>query len=77
MVQTYYSSVPNRRVRRNKRAGGKILVVVVGLFSSFFRHNLHTFCIRCIIVQVILIFETVKVIVKFILTCLLSYLSQI
>ena len=25
MVQTYYSSVPNRRVGRNKRAGGKIL----------------------------------------------------
>ena len=32
---------------------------------------------KSIIVQVILIFETVKVIVKFILTCLLSYLSQI
>ena len=32
---------------------------------------------KSIIVQVILIFETVKVIFKFILACLLSYLSQI
>ena len=32
---------------------------------------------KSIIVQVILIFETVKVIVKFILTCLLGYLLQI
>ena len=32
---------------------------------------------KSIIVQVILIFETEKVIVKFILTFLLSYLSQI
>ena len=32
---------------------------------------------KSMVVQVILIFETVKVIVKFILTCLLSYLSQI
>ena len=32
---------------------------------------------KSIILQVILIFETEKVIVNFILTCLLSYLSQI
>ena len=32
---------------------------------------------KSIIVQVILIFETEIVIVKFILTCLLSYLSKI
>ena len=65
-----YSSVPNRRVGRNKRAGGKI-------FWKINKCAGWTFSGKTIIVQVILIFETEKMIVKFILTFLLSYLSQI
>ena len=59
-----------KRAGRNRRAGwkfsGKSINVQGGNSSG-----------KSIIVQVILIFESEKVIVKFILTFILSYLSQI
>ena len=59
-----------KRAGQNRRGGGK----------KFWKINKRAgwkFSGKSIILQVILIFETEKVIVKFILTCLLSYLSQI
>ena len=74
--------MPNRRVGRNKCAGGKFLENIkrAGPNRRFWKINKRAgwkFSGKSIILQVILIFETEKVIVKFILTCLLSYLSQI
>ena len=70
-----YSSVPNRRVGRNKRAGGKILRIIKRAGRN--RRAGWKFSGKSIILQVILIFETEKINVKFILTFLVSYLSQI
>ena len=70
-----YSSVPNRRVGQKNVQVGKFIENIKRAGRN--RREGGKFSGKSIIVQVILIFETVKVIVKFILTCLLSYLSQI
>ena len=60
-----------KRAGPNRRAGWKFSGKSINVQGGHFLANQY------IIMQVIFIFETEKVIVKFILTFLLTYLSQI